>query len=114
VAAYPGADGRHVQASVDAGAAGVVLIALGAGNAGPAMVAAVAEAVAAGVHVLVTTRVTAGPVVPLYAGGGVALERAGAVFAGDLSPWQARVLLAVACTLPDQDPLGVVRQWLAG
>jgi L-asparaginase len=114
VSAYPGADGVHVRASLAAGAAGLVVAALGAGNVGPAMVEAVAEAVAAGVPVLISSRVTAGPVAPLYAGGGAELARVGAVFADDLSPWQARLLLAVASAVPDRDATAVVRSWLAG
>jgi L-asparaginase len=113
VSAYPGADGVHVRASLAAGAAGLVVAALGVGNVGPAMVEAVAEAVAAGVPVLICSRVTAGPVAPLYAGGGAELARVGAIFADDLSPWQARLLLAVASAVPDQDAATVVRSWLA-
>lgn len=112
IAAYPGADGLHVRASRDAGAAGLVIAAMGVGNVGPALVESVAETVAAGVPVLITSRVPAGPVAPLYAGGGVDLHRAGAVFAGDLSPWQARILLAVACALAGQDPADVAGRWL--
>jgi L-asparaginase len=113
VSAYPGADGVHVRASLAAGAAGLVVAALGVGNAGPALVEAVADAVAVGVPVLICSRGPAGPVAPLYAGGGAALERAGAVFADDLSPWQARLLLAVASAVPDRDAATVVRSWLA-
>lgn len=50
-------------------------------------------------------------VVPLYTGGGGAdLAAAGAVFGADLSPWQGRMLLTVALTLPD--PLAALRAWL--
>jgi L-asparaginase len=112
VSAYPGADGVHLRASLAAGAAGVVVAALGVGNVGPALVEAVAEAVAAGVPVLICSRVTAGPVAPLYAGGGAELARVGAIFADDLSPWQARLLLAVASAVPEQDAATVVRSWL--
>lgn len=86
------------------GAAGLVLIALGAGNAAPVVVDAVADAVAAGVHVLITSRVTAGSVASLSAGGGVELARVGAVFGDDPSPWQARLLLSAACALPGRHP----------
>jgi L-asparaginase len=61
--------------------------------------------------VLVCSRVPAGPVVPLYTGGGGAdLLAAGAVFGADLNPWQGRILLTVALTLPD--PLAALRAWL--
>jgi L-asparaginase len=112
VSAYAGADGLHVRASVEAGAAGIVVAALGAGNVGPALVEAVAGAVADGVPVLISSRVTTGPVAPLYAGGGTELDRVGAVFADDLSPWQARLLLAVALAVPGRDAATVVRSWL--
>jgi L-asparaginase len=114
VPVYPGADGLFVRASLAAGAAGVVVAAVGAGNAGPALVDAVGESVAAGRPVLICSRVHSGPVAPLYAGGGTELERVGAMFAGDLSPWQARLLLAAASAIPDRSPQELVRAWLAG
>jgi L-asparaginase len=112
VAAYPGADGTLLRASLAAGAAGVVIAALGAGNAGPELVEAVAEAAARSVPVLVCSRVGSGPVLALYAGGGAALQAAGALFGQDLSPWQGRLLLAAACAVAPDDPLAVVRAWL--
>jgi L-asparaginase len=60
--------------------------------------------VAGGVPVLVCSRVPSGPVAPLYAGGGASLARDGALFGGDLSPWQGRLLLAAALALDPQDP----------
>lgn len=53
------------------------------------------DAIRRGAHgVVMTTRATHGPVVPIYGdGGGVDLVRAGAKPAGMLSPAQARVLL---------------------
>lgn len=112
IPAYPGADGVLLRASLEAGAAGVVIAAVGAGNVGPALLDAAAEALASGVPVLVSSRVTSGPVLPLYAGAGARLEELGAVFGGDLSPWQARVLLAVSCTVSADHPQDVVRDWL--
>lgn len=112
IAAYPGADGTLVRATLAAGAAGVVIAALGAGNAGPELVAAAAEAVAQSVPVLVCSRVSSGPVLALYAGGGRALQEAGALFVGDLSPWQGRLLLAAACAVAPDDPIAVVAAWL--
>ena len=112
IPAYPGADGTLLRASLDAGARGVVVAALGAGNAGPELVAAAAAATAQGVPVLVCSRVGSGPVLPLYAGGGAALQQAGAVFGADLSPWQGRLLLAAACAVAPDNPLGVVDGWL--
>ncbi|RBY90261.1 asparaginase [Blastococcus sp. TBT05-19] len=111
---YLGADDVLLRAAAGAGAAGVVLQAFGAGNATPAVAAAVGDVVAGGIPVLVCSRVPAGPVAPLYTGGGGAdLARAGAVFAGDLSPWQARVLLAAALAVAPADPLPIVTGHLA-
>ncbi|HEY3478587.1 MAG TPA: hypothetical protein VGL02_06755, partial [Streptomyces sp.] len=82
------------DASLAAGAQGVVLVGTGAGNANPQVAEAVRRAVAAGVQVTVSTRVAAGAVAPLYTGGGaVDLVAAGALLAGTLRPGQARIAL---------------------
>jgi L-asparaginase len=95
VPTYPDADATALRACVDAGARGIVLEATGAGNANPAICAAVAEVTAAGVVVVTSTRVAAGPVAAIYGdGGGVDLLAAGAVPSGLLRPSQARMLLA--------------------
>ncbi|TFV54403.1 asparaginase [Geodermatophilus sp. DF01-2] len=104
VACSQGADDALLRAAVAAGAAGVVLEAFGAGNVPPPVAAAAAELVAGGVPVLVCSRVPAGPVAPLYAGGGAELARAGALLGGDLSPWQGRLLLAAALAVDRHDP----------
>ncbi|WP_083977112.1 asparaginase [Kitasatospora azatica] len=86
------------NASVAAGAQGIVLVATGAGNATPEIVAAVAAARARGVLVALTTRVAAGPVAEIYThGGAVDLVAAGAVPTGTLRAGQARI--AVLSTL---------------
>ncbi|MHA6799862.1 asparaginase [Bounagaea algeriensis] len=111
---YLGVDGGAVEHAVDAGARGLVLAGFGAGNATPATVDACQRHLAAGLPVLVTTRTGAGPVAPLYSGGGRALADAGALFAGDLPPWQARLLLAAALASEGEPRRAVVRceQWL--
>lgn len=97
VAVHAGGDPTLLRAAVGAGARGVVLEALGAGNAPPSYLDAVADATAAGVLILVTSRCLEGPVAPLYAaGGGYDLAKAGAVFAGTLSHAHARILLLAA------------------
>jgi L-asparaginase len=99
---YAGADGTLLRAAVQAGARGVVLQALGLGNVNAPLHEAVAEAVRAGVAVVVSTRVPRGRVRPAYgfAGGGMALKTAGACFADDLPPHKARILLMLALQSP--------------
>jgi L-asparaginase len=104
VACAQGSDDALLRAAVAAGAAGVVLEAFGAGNVPPPVAVAAADLVAGGVPVLVCSRVPSGSVAPLYAGGGASLARDGALFGGDLSPWQGRLLLAAALAVDPQDP----------
>lgn len=95
VACYPDADATPLRAFADAGARGIVLAATGAGNANPAIRDAVADLTAAGIVVVTSTRVAAGPVAAIYGdGGGIDLLRAGALPSGLLRPSQARILLA--------------------
>ncbi|WP_328307602.1 asparaginase [Actinomycetospora sp. NBC_00405] len=112
VAAHHGADGMLVRAAVAAGARGVVLAAVGIGNASPDVVAAVGEAADAGVIVVVASRVPEGPVSPRYAAGGGALVDRGALLAGDLSPWQARMLLGLALAADPARPRALLDEHL--
>jgi L-asparaginase len=95
-----------VDRAVEAGCDGIVLQATGLGNAPEPVAAAVGDAVAAGVPVVVTTRCHAGGVAAVYGGGGGhALREAGAVLAGDLPAPKARIKLLVALaagTDPDE------------
>ncbi|MDX6741072.1 asparaginase [Actinocorallia sp. A-T 12471] len=91
VVSYLGADSALVDAAVAAGARGIVHAGFGAGHPAPAERAALARAAAAGVVVCQATRVATGRVVPYRA-----LEAAGFVASGDLSPWKARILLSLA------------------
>lgn len=92
-----GCDGVHIDASVAAGAAGVVVESFGAGNATPAVVTAVTAAIEQGVTVVVTSRAGHGRVRSIYgnSGGGAELARAGAIFASDLTGVQARTALMI-------------------
>lgn len=110
------ADPYLLNAAVDAGAQGIVLVATGAGNATPETVEAVAAAVPRGVLVALTTRVQAGPVAEIYThGGAVDLVAAGAVPAGTLRAGQTRiaVLSALLATSDPSERDEVLRQALA-
>jgi L-asparaginase len=96
VAIYPGCDSVHVDASLRADAHGIVLAALGSGNANPRMVEAIRRCAGVGVPVVVSSRVPEGLLVSSYGGGGGGhdLAEAGAIHSSTLRPGQARILLA--------------------
>lgn len=95
-AAHPGSSPQLLHEAVRAGATGLVLAGTGVGNAGPGYAETVQELTSAGIPVVLASRTLAGPVVPTYGnGGGVDLVAAGAVVAGQLNPYQARILAAV-------------------
>lgn len=95
VAMYAGADGTLVKAAVAAGAQGIVIQALGWGNVNIPMYEAIKEVIGKGISVVISTRVPNGRVLPVYGfqGGGKTLKDAGAIFADNLSPQKARILL---------------------
>lgn len=96
IAIYPGCDALHIEASIAAGASGIVLAALGSGNATPCIVEAVRECTRRNIPIVVSSRVPEGQLVPGYGGGGGGydLGEAGAMHASTLRPGQARILLA--------------------
>lgn len=98
VSMYGGADGGLVRAALQLGAKGIVIQALGFGNVNGEMFEAIQECIAAGLPVVISTRVPNGRVLPVYgfAGGGSTLKAAGAIFADNLSPQKARILLMLA------------------
>jgi L-asparaginase len=97
VTSYVDAGGDQLAACRSAGAEGIVLEALGAGNPTPAVLDEVRSCIDAGLPVLVTSRCASGPTAPIYgAGGGVDLTSAGALMTGSLPSSKARILLSVA------------------
>ncbi|PWK34087.1 asparaginase [Cupriavidus plantarum] len=95
---FGGASGDLIRAAVGFGAKGLVIQALGFGNVNEPMYEAIREAIDGGVPVVISTRVQNGRVQPSYGfvGGGQTLKAAGAVFADNLSPQKARILLMLA------------------
>ena len=95
--AHVGMGGAVVDATVAAGADGLVVEATGAGNTSPGLLEACERAMAAGIPVALTTRCAAGQVGAAYAfpGGGATWLRAGAMPAGYLGGPKARVALAL-------------------
>lgn len=92
---YAGVDNFALKAALAAGASGLVITAVGAGNVNDALFQGILRALSMGIPVVIASRVPYGEVRPVYAysGGGIALLRAGAIFARDLNPQKARVLL---------------------
>lgn len=92
---YAGVDDFALRAALERGAAGLVIAGVGAGNVNEDLFRGILDALRGGIPVVISSRVPYGGVRPIYAyaGGGVALQRAGAIFANDLNPQKARVLL---------------------
>jgi L-asparaginase len=92
VVSYVGADGVMIDAAVAAGAQGLVSAGTGAGRPTPAEEAALLRARDQGVAVVQASRVGSGRVAPRHF-----------IPAGNLQPWKARVLLALALTQTDDE-----------
>jgi L-asparaginase len=95
---YGGAQGDKMLASVENGAEAIVVQALGWGNVNESLYEAIQEVIAQDIPVVISSRSPEGRVEPHYGfdGGGRTLKEAGAVFANDLLPHKARLLLMLA------------------
>jgi L-asparaginase len=98
VQTYTGMDDRLIRSSMEDGARGLAIIAFGRGNVPPSIMPALNDAVGRGMLVTISSRCVAGRVKPRYGyeGGGLELQRIGAILAGDLSGAKARLLQMVA------------------
>jgi L-asparaginase len=98
IQAYTGMTDRLVRAVMADGARGLAVVAFGRGNVPPAIVPAIEALVSGGALVTISSRSVAGRVKPRYGyeGGGLKLQQAGAILAGDLSGASARLLQMVA------------------
>jgi L-asparaginase len=98
IATYGGVDGTLIRAALNAGAKGIVVQALGWGHVNVPIYDAIKEAISKDIPVVISTRVHNGRVVSGYGfkGGGQTLRDAGAIFADNLSPQKARLVLMLA------------------
>jgi len=99
VVSYAGVDDELLRALLAGKTQGVVIAGFGAGTVAAAMVAAIKEARAKGLPVVITGAPT-GRVAPASASPGSPLEmrRIGCIFANNLTPQKARILLMLAMT----------------
>lgn len=100
---FAGDDGSLIRRAVADGARGLVIEAVGSGNVNPEVTAAIKEALAKKIPVVITTRVEWGGVVPAYGdvGGGADLKKLGAVLGGEIDIFKARILLTLALARKD-------------
>lgn len=102
VSCYLGGDTVAMDAVVRAGAAGLVVEGMGAGNPGRVMVQSLVPLLAAGMPVVLTSRVSAGRPAGIYGnGGGAELIRRGAVLGGLYRAPQLRILVMAALATTD-------------
>ncbi|MGH1524111.1 asparaginase [Leifsonia sp. L25] len=102
VSCYPGGDTVALDAVVAAGAAGLVIEGMGAGNPGRPVAQALVPLLAAGMPIVLTSRVPAGRPAGIYGdGGGAELVRAGAVLGGLYRAPQLRILVMAALGTAD-------------
>ena len=98
IQAATGMDDTFIRAAVERGARGLVIVAFGRGNVPATIMPAIRDAIGSGVQVAIVSRCATGRVGARYGyeGGGLDLQRAGALLAGDLTGAKARLLLMVA------------------
>jgi L-asparaginase len=105
IKATSGADDRFLRCSVGSQVKGIVLEAMGRGNLPPPMKPGIAEAVGAGIPVVISSRYGQGSVQERYGyeGGGHDLAKLGVIFSGRLTGLKARMKLMVALGYTSDD-----------
>ncbi|MEA3266833.1 MAG: asparaginase, partial [Candidatus Fermentibacteria bacterium] len=99
---FSGDDGSYIRFAVDNGASGIVIAGVGAGNVNADVYHAIEYSLESNIPVVICSRARHGEPEALYGdqGGGSSLVEAGALLAGDLSPFKARLLLMIALSQP--------------
>ena len=106
-----GQDDLLLKYLIEQRVSGIVVEGFGRGNIPPACRQALIDAVKANIPVVLTTRVHAGRVLPVYGyeGGAADLAKYGIILAGDLTAQQAR--LKLMCALPNAKTLDEVKAY---
>lgn len=95
---YAGNDGHVIRALLSQGLLeGLVIAGTGVGHVGNVAFVAVKEARNKGIPVVISTRALTGRAMPIYSSN-IPLKDIGCVFADNLNPWKARLLLMLALT----------------
>lgn len=96
-----GMDSSFIDFSIEKGAKGIVIEAMGRGNIPPDMVPGVERALAKGIIVIIVSRCPMGRVLDSYGypGGGKMLRNAGVIFGGHLNGQKARIKLMLALSV---------------
>lgn len=115
---YPGSSGALLDAAAsDPATAGIVVVGYGIGNVSHPMYQAIARARAAGLPVLLTSRVMHGRLHAAYGGegGGQSLEALGAILSPIDDPWKARIALMLALAeAPGREPAALAARLSGG
>lgn len=98
-----GMDSRFLKYSVDTGAKGIVIEALGRGNVPPTMLDGIEYAIKNNVAIVMVSRCPTGRVLDTYGyeGAGRTLRNMGVILGGDLPGQKARIKLMLALTVTE-------------
>lgn len=94
---YSGADSKFLRAAVQSGSKGIILEGAGRGQVAPNMMEGIEEALAQGIHIVITTSAEEGRVDTTYdyRGSAYDLYRHGVILGNDFDSKKARMRLAV-------------------